>query len=200
MSATRAIRPVALFLAVVSASLHASAAEPRRGEGLEVSRPPGWVVHHDTHTAVLEEVFLVPPGQEGTGWRDMVVFREVKNMGRANPRAVLEQSVTEARAGCPDLVTRPIQEGRVNGYPGAFLLVGCPGGKDGQGEVNLVKVVAGNTNLYMVQRTWRVPAFTLDAPPVDSRTLDIWTRYLSMQKPCDMDTSAHPCEGQGAPQ
>ncbi len=123
----------------------------------------------------------------------MVVFRELKDAGTADLRVVLEQSLAEAKADCPDLIVRPIQEGRINNYRGAFLLVGCPGESDRPGEVNLVKVVGGNDNLYMIQRTWRMPALDPNNPPLDGHTLDLWTRYLSMQKPCDVDNQRHPC-------
>ncbi|MEO5375800.1 MAG: hypothetical protein H7840_16300 [Alphaproteobacteria bacterium] len=182
-----------VVLAVASLSVQAAEA-PRTGEGLEVAVPPGWVRLDYKSSAETEELYLVPPDQNSPDWRDMVVFTEYKGMTGANPRQVLEGSLADAARGCPGLQAQPIQEGLVNGYPAAFLTVACPGEpRTGKGEVNLVKVVAGNRNLYLVQRTWRTPPFDRDRPPVSSASIDVWVKYLGHLKPCDAGDPKHPC-------
>lgn len=167
---------------------------PRSGEGLELRIPPGWAKMDTVRNEKREEVYLVPPGQNSPNWKDMVAFREVKGYSGGGPKEVLEGSLASARQGCPQLGFRPIQEGVVNGYPAAFLLVYCPSDPSGKGgEVNLVKVIVGRENLYMVQRTWRTTPFDPGSPPIDSQTLDIWVKYLSHLKPCDTRDSKHPC-------
>ncbi|MBF0093928.1 MAG: hypothetical protein HQL34_05215 [Alphaproteobacteria bacterium] len=170
------------------------AGAPPAGEGLAVQIPPGWTPLDHVRNAKGEELYLVPPSQNNPNWKDMIAYREVKGYSGGSPKSVLEGSLEAGRQGCPGLVFKPIQEGRVNGYPAAFLTVFCPSDTTGKGgEINLVKVVVGRENLYMVQRTWRTAPFEPTRPPVDSKTIDVWVQYLSRLKPCDTRDPTHPC-------
>lgn len=186
---------LALLSASVQAASPAPPAQPARvGEGLDVAVPPGWVRLDYRSDAQTEELYLVPPGQTSADWKDMIVFTEYKGMSGANPRKILEGSLADATKGCPGVNPKPIQEGVVNGYPAAFLTVACPSDpRTGGGEVNLVKVVAGNRNLYLIQRTWRTPPFERNNPPLASGLIDAWVKYLGHLKPCDTGDSKHPC-------
>lgn len=188
----RMLRMCLPLCAMLLAGAARAAEAPRVGEGLEIAPPPGWKAIDRRSDGRMDEVYLVPPGQE-RDWRDLIVYREIKGLTGVPPRRVLEDSIEQARTGCPNVEARPIQEGNVNGYPGAFLMVICPGGGKVAGEISLVKVVGGKSNLYMIQRTWRMPGFDPAKPPVDSKTIDTWVRYLSAQKPCDTRDPRHPC-------
>ncbi|MBF0561364.1 MAG: hypothetical protein HQL37_04950 [Alphaproteobacteria bacterium] len=159
------------------------------GEGLTIVTPPSWIALHQNKTAGAEEVALVPPWQKADAWQDMLMYQEFKNRSGVNPRTVLDGAITEGRKSCPSLLAGTVQEGIVNGYSGAFLSVSCPA----QGEINLIKVVAGEKNFYLVQRSWRRPPFSPDKPPLKSTDIDIWVKFLSRLKPCDTRNRAHPC-------
>ncbi|MFN3076564.1 MAG: hypothetical protein ABT940_06770 [Alphaproteobacteria bacterium] len=180
-----------LFACLVLAGLGTAVAAPpsRVGEGLEVVTPPGWTVLQKNRTHEMEMLSLLPTWEKADSWRDLLMYQEFKGRGGVVPRDILEGAIADGRAACPDQIAKPIQEGKVNGYDGAFLTVSCPA----RGEINLIKVVSGRDNLYMAQRTWRLAPFDPASPPLKSTDLDVWVRFLANLKPCDTRDGAHPC-------
>lgn len=184
-----------LAASIAFAPALAQTPEVRHGEGMDVVLPQGWTAIHTSQTRQLAEVHAVPGNQDPGAWTDLIAYAEYKTLPSASPVAYLEAATENVRERCPRVRPGRIQQGTVNGYPTAFLLMSCPVEPLSQrGEVTLMKVTAGEKSLYLVQRTWRTPAYKGGKPPVPEEQLRAWVDFLKQRIVCDTtEPDRHPC-------
>lgn len=160
--------------------------------------PEGWQAVHQSVANGLETRSYVPPGQSAESWQDMLTVQVVR-LSSGKPAPAPDQLYAQTRSSyeqaCDGVRLGELQNGRSNGYPSAFWVLGCARIKTGgYGEAAFFRIVQGNAALYIVQRAWRLPPFDrTQGPPLppdqQKQALEILQRFTV----CDPSRKEHPC-------
>lgn len=177
----------------------ASAEEPKppaeapEGEFLVAGRPMGWKLGYHRRRDRVSLAEFVPEAQDGEDWRDRIAVRVFAGLGRVPPAAFLERVKDQVRDGCDRAWFGPTEDRRIDGYGAAVLSASCGRSRlSGLGEFTIYKVIQGRENLYMVQRTWRIPPG--DEPmPLAEEALAEGVAYLAGVHVCDTRDPDRPC-------
>ncbi len=179
-----------------------TAAAAPKGEFLVAARPIGWKLGYHGRRDKVSLAEFVPEAQDGEDWRDQIAVRVFAGLGRVPPAAFLERVKDHVRDTCDRAWFGPTEDRRIDGYGVAVLSASCGRNRiSGLGEFAIYKVIQGRENLYMVQRTWRIPPG--DEPmPLAEDTLAAGVAYLAGVHVCDTRDPGRPCPpgvGEAAP-
>ena len=163
-------------------------------EKLIITAPNDWIVGHNEHQENYHITEYVLSGENVYHWTRMMTVHVFAGTRR------FEEFVTEThaitRANCRDVIAdTEIRIGRVNNYSVGMLWMGCPQFHDVKGgEFALYYGHRGHDALYVVQRTWRGPAFDHRQMPLSEAEWQEWVSFLQSTFVCDRADSHHPCQ------
>jgi hypothetical protein len=160
--------------------------------------PAGWVEAF-SRGGEQEVVEYVPPGQTAETWQNKIIL-EVHHKHTNLPLDVLQRrAVGQNRDGCSGVVEGKFQSGVNNGYASAFWTLGCKRDKTtGLGETRYTKAIQGASNLYILTRIWRTPAFN-ETPNIPAQEIEQGMGFLTSSVVCNPTTGKNPCPNDGAP-
>lgn len=164
-------------------------------ETLRFTPPPGWRQVHAVERDGLIVRHLIPPGQGGDDWRDMITVQVLRTALPPPLAGLYARALAGYQAQCPDARGGGLQQGESNGYATGFWVLGCPENtQTGRGETAFFKATLGEQAVYVMQRVWRTAPFEpgteadIDA---DSRRQAI--DMLKAAQVCLSGSTAHPC-------
>jgi len=201
-AALAAIALAAGLAAAAQAAAPEAPAEAPQGEFLVAERPIGWKLGYHGRRDKVSLAEFVPENQDGEDWRDQIAVRVFTGLGQVPPAAFLERVKDHVRDTCDPSWFGPTEDRRLDGYGVAVLSASCGRSRlSGLGEFTIYKVLQGRENLYMVQRTWRIPPG--DEPmPLAEAALAEGVSYLAAVRICDTRDPERPCPpgvGKAAP-
>ena len=179
---------------LVSAS---DAEAPEPSEQLIGQPPPGWTEAFASNREGFRLVEYVPEGGPEQ-WIEKVTFEATRVEGLPNPIDYVEMLAQDRAEGCAVFQDHYIFSGYENGYPTSVRMFACRRMKDADnGELALLKVIAGAEFQYTVRWEKRVPAFDQpekeSALPLPREEIGLWSAYLRAISLCDPTSEDHPC-------
>ncbi len=172
-------------------------AEPG-GDELVVIPPPGWKPVRQSRTAELYELMYVPGDQSENDWTESMnaqIFVDLaRNRPMLSPVDFVENILRFYRRSCEGAGGSPASSFEDRGYPAAVRLVSCPRQKGQElGSFSMVKVIRGAVSVFVLNRTWRGPAFQPDMSPVAQEAIDEWAEFLDRAWLCNRREASKPC-------
>jgi len=166
----RPLHAVALALGVL-ASLPVSAESPTLHWPLPMPAGHPWrIVDLREGNGIRHEEYI-PRGQGIEDYRDRIVVQRMASQN-LNPETYLAHVSAGLRAHCSELTTNGLFASERDGLPSAALTVYCARfASRNYGYVVAQKAVLDGEHLFVVEREWRLPAFSIDAtglPQFDS--------------------------------
>lgn len=186
---------VPVLVPMVSLMLGGCAATSSYGESLRTPSPPGYVRTENTATDGLERVELVPAGQGGSNWTEMVTTQTLKGgVEEGDPVHYAEWATGRWKDECPAGSVGPVDSAPRNGYPAAFWRMDCASMvSTGKPEHTLTLAIEGTYAFHTVQKTWR-------SDPAEKEIASWIQGFFSGVSVCDSRNEAgHPCSGTSAP-
>ena len=170
----RPLRAVALALGVL-AGLPAAAESPTQHWSLPMPAGHPWrIVDLREGNGIRHEEYI-PRGQGMEDYRDRIVVQRMASQ-KLTPETYLAHVSAGLRAHCSELTTSGLFASERDGLPSAALTVYCSRfASRSYGYVVAQKAVLDGEHLFVVEREWRVPAFSIDAtgmPQLDSGSPD----------------------------
>ena len=170
----RPLRAVALALGVL-AGLPAAAESPTLHWPLPMPAGHPWrIVDLREGNGIRHEEYI-PRGQGIEDYRDRIVVQRMASQN-LNPETYLAHVSAGLRAHCSELTTSGLFASERDGLPSAALTVYCARfASRNYGYVVAQKAVLDGENMFVVEREWRLPAFSIDAtgmPQLDSGSPD----------------------------
>jgi len=161
--------------------------------------PPDWSIK-PVHENVTQQHYIVeylPKGQTLTNWHEMITLQGFKNLASApqmSPKVLLSMLGNQIRKVCSDsFVVKYISSKNVDSYNAMSAVIGCgevpnnhPSGiKKGQGEFGYYVAIKGNNEMYLVNRSWRGGAYSIETMPIDQDDLSTWISNFKTIKVCE---------------
>ena len=158
----RPLHAVALALGVL-ASLPVSAESPTLHWPLPLPAGHPWrIVDLREGNGIRHEEYI-PRGQGIEDYRDRIVVQRMVSQN-LNPETYLAHVSAGLRAHCSELTTSGLFASERDGLPSAALTVYCTRfASRNYGYVVAQKAVLDGEHLFVVEREWRLPAFSIDA-------------------------------------
>jgi hypothetical protein len=176
-----------LFCLYASVSMRVQA-QPA-GELLLLSPPSGWQVVPQDREGNVVTLLYVPPGQNIESWRELVTIRSMPRREDADPETALGGIVKRAEETCQKLLeVRKIPFTQESAYPTLGLIQGCGRSRaTSRGEFTIVRAIAGKENLFVIEKSWRLPAWKTSEMPegIDDDEIMQWLDYLASARVCD---------------
>jgi hypothetical protein len=206
---TRRLAGTVIACALALAPAAAQDDMPGPGEGdpggdlLLFVPPPGWQPVDQEKGEGLYRIVYVPEGQTMADWSELleakIFFNLTKRRPQLSPADFTENLVAHYARACEGSRASPVAAFEERGYQAAVRLVTCARNRgESLGSVSMVKVVRGKASLFMIERSWRGPAFAREEMPVPQEMLDRWTDFLARARLCNDDNPLSPCpEGMG---
>jgi hypothetical protein len=166
-----------------------------RGENLLVPPIPGWSQAYSAAGNGIKLLEYVPPGETVDSWSQMATIEIFFGHGGTKPRD-LEQRVVEGfRQNCEAMHVTDLGAGTASSLPAARWVTYCSKVKQlGKGEITYFQAISGKDHFYLVQRSWRGPAFDIAKPlPIPETMLKEWETYLNQVSVCDSRDPTRPC-------
>ena len=175
-----------------------------KGEFYLAALPPGWgkraeaadaLGHHGGHHGDW-----LPEGQSLADWTDRMTLQVVPQLAGEPPRDFLDRMANLRAETCEAMFATEVESAPVNGFPAGFRIIACTRDKrTGTGEVRLLRVVTGESALYVIQRTFRVAPFAPETFPVAGDALDAARAALEYGFACRRGSSGQPCPAEWRP-
>ncbi|MCK6393122.1 hypothetical protein [Zoogloea sp.] len=158
----RPLHAVALALGVL-VSLPVSAESPTLHWPLPLPAGHPWrIVDLREGNGIRHEEYI-PRGQGIEDYRDRIVVQRMASQN-LNPETYLAHVSAGLRAHCSELTTSGLFASERDGLPSAALTVYCARfASRSYGYVVAQKAVLDGEHLFVVEREWRLPAFSIDA-------------------------------------
>ena len=138
-----------------------------KGEFYLAALPPGWGKRAEAADALGHHGDWLPEGQSLADWTDRMTLQVVPELAGEPPRDVLDRMANLRAETCERMFATEVESAPVNGFPAGFRIIACTRDKrTGTGEVRLLRVVTGESALYVIQRTFRVAPFAPETFPV----------------------------------
>ena len=183
----------ALLLGMIMAPALALAA--LQGENLLVPPIPGWVQAYSAAGHGIKLVEYVPSGENSDSWSQMATLIVFDGRGGMKPRNLEQQVVEGFRQNCEALHVTDLGAGTSSSLPAARWVTYCSKVREtGKGEITYYQAIGGKDHFYLVQRSWRGPAFDIAKPlPIPESLLKEWEAYLDHVSVCDSRDPKRPC-------
>lgn len=147
--------------------------------------PPGWAEAAQIDGMPADFVAWTPQGQTSNDWRDMIAAQLFAKLGGRDPRVFLDRVTAGYEQACASISTTSIKPVPVNGLPSAFRAVACGrNSASGFGEVVLLRVIAGQNALYLMERIYRTDPFAAGTIPIDNDVLALGKASLELGLAC----------------
>jgi hypothetical protein len=187
----------------VQSGSHLGKTLPERGPAHEDEHivmprfPRGWD-QLSMEPGAVEIVEYAPKGQTLATWRDKITLEIHHDSNTLPLDAFQRRALAQVRENCDGVIEGKLQFGMNNGFPSGFWSLGCKKDKRGNfGEVRYTKAVQGQSTLYMLSRSWRVPAFNDETVPVDQAQVQDAVAFLASSVVC-ANAVQHPCPNEAA--
>ena len=165
-----------------------------KGEFYLAALPPGWGKRAEAADALGHHGDWLPEGQSLADWTDRMTLQVVPQLAGEPPRDFLDRMANLRAQTCEAMFATEVESAPVNGFPAGFRIIACTRDKrTGTGEVRLLRVVTGESALYVIQRTFRVAPFAPETFPVAGDALDAARAALEYGFACRRGSSAQPC-------
>ena len=187
---------IGLFSSVVA--LPTASAQDPGGDELIFVPPPGWNPAHQRGTDDGYEITYVPEGETATDWTEAARAQIFFNLSENKPDLTSADFVENLRRyyeqSCQNVEASPVSAWNDHGYPAAIRLIVCDRQRgETLGSVTMIKVMRGRVSLFMLDRSWRGPAFEPGTMPVPQETLDEWSDFLARSFLCNRAVPETPC-------
>lgn len=170
------------------------------GDELIFVPPPGWHPAHQNATDTGYEITYVPDGETASDWTEAARAQIFYNMSEDNPNLTPADFVENYRRyyeqSCQSVEASPISAWNDHGYLAAIRIIVCDRQRgESLGSVSMIKVMKGRASAFVLDRTWRGPAFDIETVPVSQETLDVWSEFLARSFLCNRADPETPCPG-----
>lgn len=147
--------------------------------------PPGWAAAARVEGMPVDFAAWTPRGQTSNDWREMIAAQLFSNLGGRDPGAFLDRVTSGYDQACDSISTTSIKPEPINGLPSAFRAVACSrNSASGFGEVVLLRVIAGQNALYLMERIYRTEPFAAGTIPFDNDFLALGKESLELGLAC----------------
>ncbi|HIJ63525.1 MAG TPA: hypothetical protein HPQ04_12600 [Rhodospirillaceae bacterium] len=163
-------------------------------EHLIVPPPKDWVPLPINKQANLTVVQMLPAGESPQAFHESIVVQR-QDGEKKTPKDYVLSVVAGSKANCEGIITSPISERPVNGYKAAEVRFACTkSSRTGKSGLMMVKAIAGNDALHVVQRIWLGAPVAPNQPvPVPDAVIDAWDAFDAFIVLCDSRDSKHAC-------
>jgi len=161
---------------------------------LIVPPPKDWVALPITKQGNLTVVQMLPAGESPQDFRESIVVQR-QDGEKKTPKDYVMSVVNGSKAHCEGIITSPISERPVNGYKAAEVRFACTkSSRTGKSGLMMVKAIAGNDALHVVQRIWLGAPVAPNQPvPVPDTVIDSWDAFDAFVVLCDSRDAKHGC-------
>ena len=170
------------------------------GEVYIAGLPPGWAAAARVEGMPVDFAAWTPKGQTSDDWREMIAAQLFSDLGGQDPAAFLDRVASGYERACQSISTTSVKPAPVNGLPSAFRAVACSRNSvSGFGEVVLLRVIAGQNALYLMERIYRTEPFAAGTIPYTNDFLAKGKESLELGLACQRDggsagsSSESPC-------
>lgn len=171
-----------------------------KGEFYLAALPPGWGKRTEADDALGHHGDWLPDGQSLADWTDRMTLQVVPQLAGEPPRDFLDRMASLRAETCESIFATDVESAPVNGFPVGFRIIACTRDKrTGRGEVRLLRVVTGESALYVIQRTFRVAPFAPETFPVAGDAFDAARAALEYGLACRRGSTARPCPAEWRP-
>ncbi len=147
--------------------------------------PAGWTAAARVEGMPVDFAAWTPRGQTSNDWREMIAAQLFSDLGGRDPGAFLERVTSGYDQACDSISTTSIKPEPINGLPSAFRAVACSrNSASGFGEVVLLRVIAGQNALYLMERIYRTEPFAAGTIPFDNDFLALGKESLELGLAC----------------
>lgn len=187
------------LLVAITVSSAAIAQDPG-GDELVMVAPKGWHPAHQNATDDAYEITYVKDGETAADWteaaRAQIFFNLSEDKPELTPADFVENMRRYYEQTCQSTDASPVSTWDDHGYSAAIRLIVC-GRQRGEelGSVTMIKVIRGRTSMFLLDRSWRGPAFETDVMPVPQEMLDEWSDFLARSFLCNRKNPDTPCPG-----
>ena len=196
------MRCIAALLALLAAAPGAAAEDFAKGDpgGDQVlfKPPDGWIPAQQDKSEGVYRILYLPEGSTVDDWhwslKAQIFFNLAADRPDISAADFTENLVRFYAASCDGSDASPVSAFNERGYQAAMRVVDCPrllG--EARGSVTMLKVMRGRTSYFVVERTWRGPAFSGENTPITQATLDDWAEFLTTARLCNPDMLRRPC-------
>ena len=177
------------------------AEEPRGdpgGDELVFVPPTGWHPAYQNATDDVYEITYVPDGETAADWTESARAQIFFNLSEDKPDLTTADFVENLRRyyerTCQKAETSPVSRWNDHGYSASIRLIVCDRQRgETLGSVSMIKVMRGRASIFMLDRSWRGPAFEAGTMPVPQETLDQWSEFLARSFLCNREDPDTPC-------
>ena len=171
-----------------------------KGEFYLAALPPGWGKRAEAADALGHHGDWLPEGQSLADWTDRMTLQVVPQLAGEPPRDFLDRMANLRAETCEHMFATEVESAPVNGFRAGFRIIACTRDKrTGTGEVRLLRVVTGESALYVIQRTFRVAPFAPETFPVAGDALDAARAALEYGFACRRGSAGRPCPAEWRP-
>ena len=168
------------------------------GDELIFVPPDGWHPAHQNATDDGYEITYVRDGETAEDWTESARAQIFYDLSEDKPGLTPADFVENLRRyyeqACQTVEASPISAWDDHGYPAAVRLIVCDRQRgESFGSVSMFKVMKGRASAFVLDRTWRGPAFDIDTMPVPQETLDAWSEFLALSFLCNRGDPETPC-------
>ncbi len=198
MMTRRFICLVAVALFAATTALPTTHAQDPGGDELVFVPPTGWHPAHQRATDDGYEITYVPDGETAADWteatRAQIFFNLSENKPELTPADFVENLQRYYEQSCQKVDASPVSSWNDHGYTAAIRMIVCDRQRgESLGSVSMIKIMRGGTSIFMLDRSWRGPAFEIDTMPVPQETLDAWSDFLARSFLCNRKNPETPC-------
>src|SRR5262249_7277039 len=156
--------------------------------------PKGWKIDLHERRGAVDSTQIVPQGQSGKDWTDMLTVQFSAAIPIKAVTEVLNDQLERITRDCEDVLAGPANTGTETGFETGVRVIACTKSRrTGKGEVSLFKVLRGREKLYVVARSWRGAAFARDKMPLAQETTQEWTSFMQSVVLCDSRDPSKAC-------
>lgn len=171
-------------LAVVLALPAVAAAQD--AEMLMRSMPAGYHVEHEHSDGTTATTRMLPQGQSGNEWSELVTFHVFAGRKAASPERFQLALAAAWLELCHGGTAARVAQGKENGYTFSIWSQSCPlNPATGRPESTWTKAIEGNEGFYLVQKSFRFE-------PNDVQVRES-IEYLGSVTVCDPRLPDRPC-------
>lgn len=168
------------------------------GDELIFVPPEGWYPAHQNATDDGYEISYVREGETASDWteaaRVQIFFNLSENRPELTPADFVENLRRYYEQSCQKVEASPVSSWDDHGYDASVRLIVCDRQRgETLGSVSMIKVMRGRKSVFMLDRSWRGPAFDIGTMPVPQETLDEWSDFLARSFLCNRKNPETPC-------
>ncbi|MCF8479133.1 MAG: hypothetical protein K9H25_01760 [Rhodospirillum sp.] len=157
-----------------------------KGEALVVPRLQGWTLIYKVSSDTVQFDYFVPDGQSAENWEDMITIKTTRGPQAPGLKPVHERTVNAFKAQCQTYTATTPQTRIDNNIGRAFWILGCNRRRDmDAGETVFNLFIQGRQAVYLIQRTWRLPAFGDEGPSIPPEEQQAAMALLPLFTLCD---------------